>query len=409
MLLAFSSVWRVRCHVDYLKLQFCMLSSFSRVFSTEDMARLAGKKLPRSIFDFYSGGAEDEITMRANRTAFEDICLVPRILSVKGAVDTSQTILGSSAKLPIAIAPMGAVGFGRRDGDIAIARAARVAGIPYVLSTTATTSIEHLAEAAGGKLWFQLYALRHREASFRLVDRAKAAGYEALVVTADVPVGGKRERDLRNDFSMPFRFTARNLIDFASRPRWALDMLVNGIPPLPNLAEVVGGDVLPVDAAASVGREFDPTFNWEDLKAIRKRWPGQLILKGVLSVADALLAADAGCNAIIVSNHGGRQLDGAIATMRALPEISGALGERLEILIDGGIRRGSDIAKAVALGATAVLVGRPALYGACVGGEAGVSHVLGILRDELVRSMTLCGVADLASITRELVSARHEK
>ena len=382
-----------------------MSNPLSRVFSVEDMARLARSRLPRAVYDFYAGGAEDERTLRANLRAFEDLTLLTRVLTGSGAANTATKILGVASAMPLAIAPMGAVGFGRRDGDAAIARAAASAGVPYILSTTATTSIEDLAAAAGGRLWFQLYAFRQKERSLRLVERAKEAGYEALVVTVDVPVGGKRERDLRNDFAMPFRFTARNLLDFSSRPRWALDMLLNGIPPLPNLVGVPAGDPDTADKVSSVGREFDPAFSWDDLKLLRKKWPGKLVLKGILHPGDALLAADAGCDAVVVSNHGGRQLDGAVATMAALPQVCDMVGKRMEVFVDGGIRRGSDVARAVALGATAVLTGRPALYGACAAGEAGASHVLTILRDELVRTMILCGVPDIAGIGRELLLA----
>ena len=364
------------------------------------MAQLARRCLPRSVYDFYAGGAEDERTLRANLQAFENLTLLTRVLTGSGSANTATSILGAASAMPLAIAPMGAVGFGRRDGDAAMARAAASAGIPYILSTTATTSIEDLAASAGGRLWFQLYAFKEKERSLQLVERAKEAGYEALVVTVDVPVGGKRERDLRNDFAMPFRFTARNLLDFSSRPRWALDMLVNGIPALPNLdglAGPVAGEV------SSVGREFDPAFKWEDLKLLRKKWPGKLVLKGILHPGDALLAADMGCDAVVVSNHGGRQLDGAASTMAGLPQVCDRVGKRMEVFVDGGIRRGSDIAKAVASGATAVLIGRPALYGACAAGEAGVAQVLKILRDELARTMVLCGVPDVAGLGPDLL------
>lgn len=377
-----------------------MSNSLSRIFSVEDMAQLARRCLPRSVYDFYAGGAEDERTLRANLQAFENLTLLTRVLTGSGSANTATSILGAASAMPLAIAPMGAVGFGRRDGDAAMARAAASAGIPYILSTTATTSIEDLAASAGGRLWFQLYAFKEKERSLQLVERAKEAGYEALVVTVDVPVGGKRERDLRNDFAMPFRFTARNLLDFSSRPRWALDMLVNGIPALPNLdglAGPVAGEV------SSVGREFDPAFKWEDLKLLRKKWPGKLVLKGILHPGDALLAADMGCDAVVVSNHGGRQLDGAASTMAGLPQVCDRVGKRMEVFVDGGIRRGSDIAKAVASGATAVLIGRPALYGACAAGEAGVAQVLKILRDELARTMVLCGVPDVAGLGPDLL------
>jgi (S)-mandelate dehydrogenase len=379
-----------------------MSNSLSRIFSVEDMAQLARRCLPRSVYDFYAGGAEDERTLRANLQAFENLTLVTRVLTGSGSANTATSILGAASAMPLAIAPMGAVGFGRRDGDAAMARAAASAGIPYILSTTATMSIEDLAASACGRLWFQLYAFKQKERSLQLVQRAKEAGYEALVVTVDVPVGGKRERDLRNDFAMPFRFTARNLLDFSSRPRWALDMLVNGIPALPNLSGLAG----PVAVeTSSVGGEFDPAFNWEDLKLLRKKWPGKLVLKGILHPGDALLAADAGCDAVVVSNHGGRQLDGAASSMAGLPQVCDRVGKRMEVFVDGGIRRGSDIAKAVASGATAVLIGRPALYGACAAGEAGVAQVLKILREELARTMVLCGVPDVAGLVPDLLSS----
>ncbi len=391
-----------------------MPNTLSRAFSTQDLERLARRKLPRAVFDFYAGGAEDEITLRANACMYQEIGLVPQVLSGVDKPDPACLILSQAASMPVVIAPMGAVGFGRRDGDICIARAAAKAGVPYVLSTTATTSIEHLAEAAGGRLWFQLYPLRDPAATAKLVARAHAAGYEALVLTADVPVGGKRERDLRNDFAMPFRYTARNLLDFASRPRWALEMLRYGIPPMPNLQDMApqttaASGVTSVASVASVGREFDPAFNWADLAALRRQWPGKLVLKGILHADDAERAVQAGCDAVVVSNHGGRQLDGAIASLHALPRIRERVGDQLEVLVDGGVRRGSDIAKALALGANAVMVGRPALYGVCATGEPGAAQVLQILRDEFTRTLSLCGCPSAAALNPNLLCSAQQR
>jgi (S)-mandelate dehydrogenase len=380
-----------------------MSASLSRAFSIDDLASLARRKLPRAIFDFYAGGAEDEQTLRRNREAFSDTVLAPQVLVDVSTVDTRTILQGAPAAMPMAIAPMGAVGFGCRDGDIAIARAAAQAGIPYVLSTTATASIERVASAVGGRLWFQIFPLKQKEAMLRLVERARQAGYEALVVTADVPVGGKRERDLRNDISMPFRFTARNVLDFASRPRWALDMLLRGMPTMENLTDLSQESTDPTGDASSIGSGFDPAFNWDGLSILRERWPGRLLLKGVVRPDDAVRAAKTGCNGVIVSNHGGRQLDGGVATLKALPAIAAAVGDRVEILLDGGVRRGSDIAKALALGADGVLIGRPVLYGVCAAGERGVIRALDILRDEFVRTLQLCGVARVGDIGPSLL------
>jgi (S)-mandelate dehydrogenase len=380
-----------------------MSVSLSRVFSIDDLARLARRRLPRAIFDFYEGGAEDEQTLRRNREAFTDTVLAPQVLVDVSTVDTTTILQGAPAAMPMAIAPMGAVGFGSRDGDIAIARAAARAGVPYILSTAATTSIEGVARAVGGRLWFQIYPLKQKEATLRLVERARQAGYEALVVTVDVPVGGKRERDLRNDISMPFRFTARNVLDFSSRPGWALDMLLRGMPTLENLTDLSQESIDPAADASSVGSGFDSAFNWDGLSILREQWPGRLLLKGVLRPDDAIRAAKMGCNGVIVSNHGGRQLDGSVATLKALPAIAAAVGDRVEIFLDGGVRRGSDIAKALALGADGVLIGRPALYGVCAAGERGVIRALDILRDEFVRTLQLCGIARVSDIGPSLL------
>jgi (S)-mandelate dehydrogenase len=379
-------------------------SSVARARSIEDLRRAAQRRLPRSVFEFFDGGAEDEITLRENRAAFERVRLLPKVLVDVARVDPSTTILGAPSALPLAIAPTGAIGFGRHGADIAIARAAKAFGIPYALSTTATASIEGIADAAPGRLWFQAYILKQRDFTMRLVGRARDAGYEGLVITVDLPVGGKRERDFRNDFSIPFRFTPRNVLDFASRPVWALAMLRLGVPQMENLAGFTPDATSVAAAASSVGRNYDASFDWDALKAVRDAWPRKLIVKGIVRPDDAERAVAMGCDAIVVSNHGGRQLDGGIATLDALPAVAAAVAKRASVLVDGGVRRGVDIVKALALGAEAVLVGRATLYGACVGGEMGAARALAILQEEFMRAMQLCGVRRTAEIGPDLLA-----
>lgn len=369
-----------------------MSCNIAKAYSIEDLRLSAQRRLPRAIFDFFDGGAEDEVTLRDNVAAYKRMRLVPRVLTDVSAIDTSTLILGQRAALPLAIAPTGAVGFGRRGGDMAIARAAVAAGIPYTLSSTATASIEQIANVAPGRLWFQAYILRNKPFLEALIARARAADYEALVITVDLPVGGKRERDFRNDFSVPFRFTPRNLLDFARRPGWLWDIVRYGMPVMENLVGLETQATSSTAIASSVGRNYDPAFNWDSLQKIRDHWPRKLIVKGILGPADAVRAAAMGCDAVVVSNHGGRQLDGAVATFDALPGVVQALNGRIPVLLDGGVRRGSDIFKALAMGAQGVMLGRATLYGAAAAGEAGASRALAILKDELVRTMQLCGV-----------------
>jgi (S)-mandelate dehydrogenase len=381
-----------------------MARGLDAAVNIEDLRAGARRRLPRAIFDFFDGGAEDETTLRANRAAFERVRLAPRVLVDVSAIDTTTTLLGAPAALPLAVAPMGAIGFGRRGGDLEIARVAQRAGIPYALSTSATASIERVAAAVPEvRRWFQAYILRQRAHTMALVERAAAAGYDGLIVTVDLPVGGKRERDARNDFAVPFRFTARNLAGFAARPAWAASMLLRGVPVMEN---VVGLDAQATSASAvasSVGRGYDASFDWAGLAAMRAAWRGQLILKGVVRADDARRAVDAGCDAIVVSNHGGRQLDGGVATLDALPAVVAAVGEQACVMVDGGVRRGVDVLKALALGARTVLVGRALLYGVAAFGEPGAARALEILRTEFVRAMQLCGARSIAEITPDLV------
>jgi len=382
------------------------MADLSRAFNIEDLRRIARSRIPRAIFDFYDGGAEDEVTLRANRAAFERVQLLPRALVNVAEVDTRTALFGVDSRYPIVIAPMGAVGAGRPGADLALARTAKAFGIPYTLATPATTSIERVANEVGGRLWFQLYVLRDADFRRKLIERARMAGYEALLVTVDVPVGGKRERDARNDFIAPFRPTWRNSRDFWRKPAWVLDMLRHGIPRMENLDGFVQWSTRVTDAgAASVGRSQDASFDWDGLKQVRDLWPGKLLVKGIERADDAERLLAIGGDGLVVSNHGGRQLDGAAATLDALPAIARAVGSKLTVLLDGGVRRGVDILKARALGAQAVLAGRAPLFGVMAGGEAGARKALEILTGEFERAMKLSGARTTAEITPDLL--RH--
>ena len=374
-----------------------------RAWNIEELRKLARRRIPRAVFDFIDGGAENERTLRGNSEAFSRVQLTRRVLVGVDQVSTETTILGKPSRLPIAIAPTGAVGFGWRGGDVAVARAAAAHGIPFSLSTSATASIERIAKEAPGRHWFQAYFFKDREYTFGLIERARAAGYDTLMVTADLPVGGKRERDFGNDFSIPFRFTPRNMLDFATRPAWAIDMLLRGVPPLENLAGMAMRSADTRNLVSSVGRDQDASLDWEVLRRVRDAWPGKLLVKGVVHPADAEKAVTCGCDGVIVSNHGGRQLDGEIPSFDALPGVVSAIGGKASVLMDGGIRRGGDIFRAIARGAEAVMIGRATFYGVCAAGEEGANRALDILAEELLRTMQLCGTRSVAEIKPELL------
>ncbi len=383
--------------------------SAASAYAIEDLRRAAQQHLPRAIFDFFDGGAEDELTLRDNRAAFARLRLLPHVLRDVSVINTGIDLLGQPAALPMAIAPTGAVGYGRPGGDIAIARAAAAAGIPYTLSSSATTSIEQIADAAPGRLWFQSYIFKNKTFQAALIERARVADYEALMITVDLPVGGKRERDQRNDFSVPFKLTPKNTLDFALHPAWVLNVLRRGLPVMENLRGLEQASPKPSSTpsasaiATSVGKNYDTAFDWDALQKLRDAWPRKLIVKGVLHPADAQRLADMGCDAVVVSNHGGRQLEGAVATLDALPGIVQAVDGRIPVLLDGGIRRGSDIVKALACGAQGVLLGRATLYGAVAGGQAGAERAIAILKDELTRTMQLCGARSIQEIEAGLL------
>ena len=377
-----------------------------RAWNIRDLRALAKRRLPRAIFDFFDGAAEDELSLAANRAAFESVRLLPRMLTGVERIDTSTTLLGGRSRMPIAVGPTGGVGFGWPYADVGVARAAAAAGIPYTLSTMATASIERIAREAGGRLWFQIYIFRDPKMTMELVERARQSGYEALMVTVDVPVGGKRERDFYNDFAIRFQFTPRNVLDFATRPLWCLDVLRHGMAKLENVAGFAPEAKSTAEIASSVGQYWDADFDWDDLKAMRDTWPGKMLVKGILRADEAERLAAIGVDAVVVSNHGGRQLDGAIGGLDALPPVVRAVKGRMSVLVDGGVRRGVDAIKAVALGAEGVMLGRATLFGAVAAGEAGARRAIEIQRDELFRSMQLAGVRSISEIGPDLIAPR---
>ena len=382
------------------------MADLNQVVSIEDLRQLARRRLPRAIFDFFDGGAEDEVTLRENRAAFERVRLLPKVLVNVAAVDMKVQLLGGQAALPLAIAPTGGISAGRAGAELALARAAKAFGVPFTLATPAAFTIERVAEEVGGRLWFQLYAVREHEFREKLIARASAAGYEAMLVTVDLPVSGKRERDPRNGFRTPYNPNWRNSRDVIFKPAWLLEIMRHGLPGMANLEGYPFSALNPTDLATAVGREMDAALDWEAIKRIRQLWPRKLLLKGVERPEDAERAAALGCDGVVVSNHGGRQLDGAAPTLEALPNVARAVGSRMTVLLDGGVRRGVDILKARALGAHGVLTGRATLFGAMAGGEPGARRALEILASELERSMQLCGVRSVGEIGPDLLAPR---
>ncbi len=379
-------------------------SALAAAASIADLRRIAQRRLPRSIFEFIDGGAEDELTLADNRAAFERVRLVPRVLVDVAAPRLQTEIVGAAAAAPFVIAPMGSCALGWPNADVAIARAAAAHGMPYTLSTMASTSIERMADAVPGRLWFQLYVLRDKDLSDKLVARAAAAAYETLVVTLDLPAGGKRERDLRNGISMPLKMSARHVWEGLTHPAWALQMWRAGLPEYENVRGLMGQQSAGLSIAAKVGQSLDAAYSWDDLARLRDRWQGKLLVKGVEHPLDARRLVSVGVDGIWVSNHGGRQLDGAIASADALPAVAEAVAGRLPIIIDSGVRRGIDALKARALGAQAVAIGRAALFGVCAGGQAGASRALDILTSELALALQLSGVPAIDAVDDALLS-----
>jgi isopentenyl diphosphate isomerase/L-lactate dehydrogenase-like FMN-dependent dehydrogenase len=375
--------------------------NYRQAYNIEDLRLMAKKRLPRVAYDYLEWGAEDDVTLRENRAAFEHIRLKPRTLVDVSARSQKTEVFGKTFDAPFGIAPTGAAGLYCFEADIELARAAQTANVPFVLSTASFTAMERVAEASGGTKWFQLYMSKDREPAERLVMRARDAGFEALVVTTDVPVGANREYNRRNGFEIPFRLNLANMIDGALHPRWLTDvflrtLLDSGVPRFQNVDTNTGGRIIAKDLSQFRARR--DALDWSDLQWLREIWPRKLMVKGVLTAQDAVLAAYNGADGIFVSNHGGRQLDGAISPMTALPEIVDAVGSRITIMLDSGIRRGTDIVKALALGADMVFVGRATLYGATVAKQAGAEHALALLKAEVDRVLALLGCRSVADL-----------
>lgn len=375
-----------------------------RAVSIEDLRQIALRRTPTFAFEYVEGGAENETTLHWNRAAFDAIRFVPSTL-----VDTSSrhqriTLFGRESPSPLIVAPTGLNGVLRHDGDLALARAAAKAGIPFTLSTLSNVRLARVADEAGGRLWMQLYVLKGGEITRDILTRADRAGYEALVVTSDANVFGLREWDRRN-YRRPGKLTFRNLLDVACHPRWTWDVMVpHGLPRFENIL-----DFAPPEYRSATGgvrfvpRLFAPDISWDDVARLRDAWPRKLLVKGILNIADAKRAADIGCDGIVLTNHGGRQLDGCVAPIEVLPDIANAVGDRLTVIVDGGFRRGTDVVKAMALGAHAVMIGRATLYGLAAAGEAGVSHALHLLTGEIDRVLGQLGCRSLADVGPHLL------
>ncbi|MBN8754561.1 MULTISPECIES: alpha-hydroxy acid oxidase [Variovorax] len=366
---------------------------------SNDFRRRAQKRLPRFVFDYVDGGAEDERCLGRNQVALEAITLVPRVLRDTRVVQTSTDVFGKTWSLPMGIAPIGFAGLVRPQGDVLMARAAAAHGVPFVLSTASNSRLEAVREAAPhGVLWMQLYVMSDRAIAQQILRRARAANFDALVLTVDVPVSGMRERDARNGFKLPFRPRLSTALDLISHPLWSLAAARSGAPAFANLVEDPDAPASPQVQAALLARSMDRSLTWDSLAWLRRHWEGPLLVKGVLSAADAREAVGHGVDGLIVSNHGGRQLDVAPATIAALPRIVDAVGGRLPVFVDGGFRRGSDVAKAVALGARGVFMGRAPIWGLAAGGQAGVEDVLALAKSEFERTLILLGATRVADL-----------
>lgn len=374
------------------------------VTNIEDLRVLAQKRVPRMFYDYADSGSWTESTYRANESDFQKIKFRQRVAVNIANRSTASTMVGQKVAMPVAIAPTGLTGMQHADGEILGAQAAKAFGVPFTLSTMSICSIEDVAAATGGHpFWFQLYVMKDRAFIERLIDRAKAAHCSALVLTLDLQILGQRHKDLKNGLSAPPKLTLANLINIASKPRWAMGMLGTKRRQFGNIVGHVSG----VDDMGSLStwtaQQFDPALNWSDVEWIKKRWGGKLILKGIQDVRDAHLAVESGADALVVSNHGGRQLDGAQSSIEALPAIVDAVGRQIEVHMDGGIRSGQDVLKALALGARGAYIGRAFLYGLGAAGQAGVTKVLQLIHNELDLSMAFCGKTSIQEVDTSIL------
>ncbi|MFC6284537.1 MULTISPECIES: alpha-hydroxy acid oxidase [Polaromonas] len=376
----------------------------SVITTIEDLRVLAQKRVPRMFYDYADSGSWTEGTYRANEADFKKILLRQRVAVNMENRSTQTKMLGQDVAMPVAIAPTGMTGMQHADGEILGALAAKKFGIPFTLSTMSICSIEDIAKATGGHpFWFQLYVMRDRDFIERLIDRAKAANCSALVLTLDLQIIGQRHKDLKNGLSAPPKLTIPNIINMATKPRWCMGMLGT---PRRNFGNIFG-HVKGIENMGSLSewtnKQFDPALSWNDVEWIKKRWGGKLVLKGIQDVEDAQLALNSGADALIVSNHGGRQLDGAPSSISALPAIVDAVGSRMEVHMDGGIRSGQDVLKALALGAKGTYIGRSFLYGLGAMGEAGVTKALQIIHRELDLTMAFCGRTDIRTVDKSIL------
>src|SRR5881227_4348766 len=381
-----------------------------RVLNIENLRRIAKLRLPRVVFDYIDGGAEAELTLRANRQAFEAVTFRPRCAVATPACDLRTTVLGTSLSMPLILAPVGSSRLMYPRGEEVAARAAGAAGIAYALSTLSGCRLEDVAAASKGPVWYQLYLVGGRDCALGGIDRARNAGFSALVVTIDTPVAGFRERDLRNGAKELLSGKLGSMLPFVNqllvKPRWLAALLADGgLMKFENVIIPGKGPMLYADVTAALEQSV---VTWEDLKWIRQAWNGPVVIKGIHTPEDARRAVDMGADALVVSNHGGRQLDGVAPTLRVLPEVVAAVGDRIEVLLDGGIRRGSDIVKAVCLGARAVMAGRAYAYGLGAAGGAGVCRAIEILRADLLRTLKLLGCASVAELDRSYVDVPGE-
>lgn len=381
--------------------------TLSRCNNIDDLRTLAKRRLPRSMFHYIDGGADDEVTLRRNTDAFDDYELQPRFLRPVNEIDTSVTVLGRNLDVPFLIAPTGMSRLFHHHKENAVARAAAQFGTFYTLSTLGTASLEEIAEEIGGPKMFQIYILKDRELTLEFVDRCKAANYDALCLTVDVPLAGNRERDKVTGMTMPPKFTLKSLLSFVTHPYWSFNYLLHPDFRLANVVHRV--DALGKGAMGLieyVNSQFDRTVTWDDAALIVEQWGGPFVIKGILTAEDAVQAREIGATAIMISNHGGRQMDCVPAPIDSLRPIREAVGGEIELIVDGGIRRGTHILKAMALGADAVSIGKAYLYGLAAGGQKGVELALQILKDELDRDMALMGCRKINELTREFVQRR---
>lgn len=379
----------------------------NRCYNIEDLRQAARRRLPKGIFEYLDRGSEDEVALAHNRAAYDRLKIRTRVLEDLGDLSTDVELLGDASALPLAIAPTGIAGLCSYEGELALAKAATNASVPFTLATGSITSMEKIAaHAGGGRLWFQLYMWQEESLSYQLIQRAKDAGFEALVVTVDFALGNNREYNQRNGFHIPFKVSPTSVLDVLRHPRWLMSVLGrylmgHGMPRHENYPAIYQHRIAFGSGQAKPARHSRMT--WEDIDRLREFWPGKLIIKGILTAEDAQLAVEHGADGIVVSNHGGRNLDSSVASIDALPEIVAAVGGRTTVLFDSGIRRGSDIVKALALGADSVLVGRATLYGVAAGGQAGAERALNILRSEIRKTMGYAGCTSIADLGPDLI------